>query len=282
MQWILQFLIQHRNLSSLTMTVLLSLWMLNANLVSQHRVARFLEVTVFLPVQIPVSQFQRIKNVFGENKSLRRDVVELRLKVAALEDQTAENRRLRGMLDLRASLPFSVAAARVIAREPSAIYRGCVIDAGLDKKVELYMPVISRDGVIGKVTQVLGSCAYVQLLRDPLERASVMLKRTGEAGILQSIDGRSFFANYRQHADVNKGDTVVTSGYGGIYPRGLPVGVVSEIRNANGPLFKDVYVRSFANFERLDEVFILRVPPRWGYFRQQIDSVKMGDDLGSR
>ena len=282
MQWILQFLIRHRNVSSLALTVLLSLWMLNAQLATQHRLIRFLEISIFLPVQIPVSQFQRIKNIFGENKSLRKDVVLLRLKVAQLEDQAAENRRLRGMLGLRAALPVAVTAARVIAREPSPIYRGCIIDAGADKKVELYMPVISRDGVIGKVTQVLGSCAYVQLLRDPLERASVMVKRSGEAGILQSIDGRSFFAEYRQHSDVFKGDTIVTTGYGGIYPRGLPVGTVAEIRNANGPLFKDVYVKSFANFERLDEVFILRVPPRWGYFRQQIDSIKMDDDTRTR
>ena len=256
--------------------------MLNADLSVQQRTARFLELSVFLPVQIPVSQFQRAKNIYAENNDLRGDVATLRMSVSRLADQAAENDRLRALLSLREHASYSLVAARVIAREPSTIYRGCVIDIGRDQGVELYIPVISKDGVVGKVTQVLGACSYVRLLRDPLERAGVKSARTGETSILQSLDGESFFMNYRQHSDIHSGDTLVTSGYGGIYPRGLFVGTVSDVRNANSPLLKDVYLRSAVDFDRLDEVFVIKMPPAWGAVRNQIDSIKVDNGLRNR
>ncbi len=277
MQWILQFLIRHRNFTSLALTIILSFIMLNTNLATQQRTARFLAVSIFFPVDLPISVFQHAKNIYGENTELRGDVAALRMKVSGLADQAAENDRLRAMLSMREHASYTLVAARVVAREPSEIYRGCVIDIGRDQGVELHMPVISKDGVVGKVTQVLGNCSYVRLLRDPLERAGVKSARTGETSILQSLDGESFFMNYRQHSDIHNGDTLVTSGYGGVYPRGLPIGTVSDIRNANSPLLKDVYLKPFVDFDRLDEVFVIKMSPSWGALRNQIDSVKVDD-----
>ncbi len=274
MYWIIQFIIRHRNVSSLLLTVLLSLWMLTADTVRQQQIARMLTLTVFYPFQFTLHQTTRIKNIFAENKRLKEEVTTLRIRCSMLEEAAAENKRLRSLLGFDKRFTYTLIPARTIVREPSYKYRSIVISAGKKQGVSLYMPVVNKDGVIGKVIQVLPGISLVQLIRDPAERISVMIKKNNEVGILETVDSKTFFIEYRKHTDVTVGDTVVTSGLGGIYPKGILVGIVNRISDKDDPLFKDVIIKPCADFAHIEEVFVMQLDPRWSSFRTELDSIE--------
>jgi rod shape-determining protein MreC len=135
------------------------------------------------------------------------------------------------------------------------------------------MPVVNKDGVIGKITQALHNISLVQLIRDPSERISVMIKKSHAVGILETLDSKNFFIQYRKHAEVKEGDTIVTSGLGGIYPKGLTVGTVTGIHDSDDPLFKDVVMKPCVDFDHLEEVFVMQLDPQWAAFRSELDSI---------
>jgi len=274
MYWIIQFIIRHRNVSSLFITVLISLWMLTANTTKQQQISRTLTLTVFYPFQFTVHQVTRIKNIFSENKRLKEEITTLSTKCSLLEEAAAENERLRSLLGFDKRFNYTLIPARAVVREPSYKYRSIVINVGRKHGVSVYMPVVNKDGVVGKIIQVLHGISLVQLLRDPAERISVMIKKNNEVGILETVDSKKYFIEYRKHAEVSAGDSVVTSGLGGIYPKGISVGIVKEIKDKNDPLFKDIIMEPGVDFRHLEEVFVMQLDPRWSAFRSELDSIE--------
>jgi rod shape-determining protein MreC len=120
----------------------------------------------------------------------------------------------------------------------------------------------------------MGRMSLVQLMIDPANRTSVMIQRTREIGILETENGSDFFIMFRAHADVAIGDTIVTSGLGGIYPKGLLAGIVSRLEENRDPLFKKALVKPETNFDRLEEVFVIKLPPQWASFKSELDSLE--------
>jgi rod shape-determining protein MreC len=275
MYWIIQFIIQHKNASSLFVTVLLSLLMLSADLSKQQQIARILSLSIFYPFQFTIHQITNINNIFHENKKLKEEITTLSVKCSLLEETAVENGRLRTLLGFDSKISYTLLPAHAVVREPSYLYRSLVINIGQNKGVSLYMPVINKSGVIGKVIQVMPSICLVQLIRDPSERVSVMTKRNNDVGIFETADSRNFFIKYRKYIDISKGDTVVTSGLGGIYPKGLNVGIVKEIKDIYDPLFKDVIITPAVNFEHIEEVFVVKLAPKWETFRVELDSLEL-------
>lgn len=273
MYWIIQFIIRHRYVSSLFLTVLLSLLMLTANTERQQKIARSLTITIFYPFQFTIHQATRIKNIFAENEKLKEEITALGIKYALLEEEAAENKRLRKLLGFEKKISYTLLPARAVVREPSYIYRSIVISIGKKKGISRYMPVINKDGIVGKIIQVMNNISLVQLIRDPSERVSVMIKKNNGVGILETIDSKNFFIQYRKHADIEQGDAIVTSGLGGIYPRGLAVGTVKSVKESNDPLFKDVYIEPSVDFDHIEEVFVMQLDTQWASFRSELDSI---------
>jgi rod shape-determining protein MreC len=247
--------------------------MLTADTIRQQQIARTLTLTVFFPFQFVINQTTRAKYFFTENKKLKDEITELSIKCSDLEEESAENKRLRDLLGFDEKFSYSLLPARAVAREPSHLYRTAVINIGKKKGALVYMPVINKDGVVGKIIQVMPTISLVQLIKAPSERISVMTKNSREAGILETTDSRNFFIKYRKHADINIDDTIVTSGLGGIYPRGINVGLVKKIKDKNDPLFNYVSIKPFVDFEHLEEVFVMQLSSKWSVFRAELDSI---------
>lgn len=274
MHWIIQYIIQHRNVSSLFLTVILSLLMLTSNTQRQQQIASSLSITVFFPFQFAFHQTTQIKNIFSENKKLKEDLAIITTRCSVFEEEATENKRLRDLIGFGEKISYSLIPARAVVREPSYYFRTVVINCGKKHGASLFMPVINRHGIVGKIVQVMNSISLVQLLRDPSERVSVMRKHSSDVGILETINRKNFFIKYRKHVEINIRDTMVTSGLGGIYPRGINVGVVTEIKDTNDPLFKDVFIKPCVNFAHLEEVFVMKLSPQWTAFRQELDSME--------
>lgn len=274
MHWIIHFILRYKSLSSLFLTVFLSLLMLNSNLTRQHEIARTLTITVFFPFQFTLSQVQRVKNIFVDNEKLTEKNASLELKLSKMRELGRENIRLRSLVGIGDRFKYELLSSRTMVREPSYKLRSIILNRGLSSGVANFMPVMSGKGVIGKVVQVMHNISLVQLITDPSARTSVMLSRTGVVGILKTVTGRNFIVKYREHTDVVVGDTLVTSGFGGIYPGGIKVGVVKKIKKGSEPLFKDVIITPTTDFDHIDEVFILMLEPQWSAFRAQLDSLE--------
>jgi len=246
---------------------------MTAPLKMQANIIRSLSVTIFYPLQLCLDQITRINNIFGENHRLKKEVAELRVRVSFLEEQASENKRLRKLLNFSQNYSFDLLPARVIARDPSPLFRSVVVNAGKKDGVAMWMPLVGEQGLVGKVVQVMRRMAVVQLLSDPSNRTSVLDRRTRTVSILETENGTDFFIRCRSHEDVQPGDTIVTSGLGGVYPAGLPVGTVGKMMD-HDPLFTKNSVRLWVDYPHLEEMFVMKMSPQWTSFKAELDSIK--------
>lgn len=273
MLWILQFFASHRVTTSLFAVTLLCFWMISSKAPQQQTITRALVATIFLPFQVTVNQAARVRTLFAENKRLKEQVTSLSTRLAELLAEKSENERLRSLLDLKKNFTFDLVPARVIGRDPSVISRSIIVDIGRDKNVVRYMPVVSTRGVVGRIIQTMSTISLVQLLNDPLCRTSVMTGRGRVAGVLETENGESFFLRFPSHSDLGIGDTVITTGLGGIYPKGLLVGIVDRTAGDHDPLFKKAWIKTFVDFNSIEDVFVIRYEPQWRPFRAEMDSL---------
>lgn len=278
MHWIVEFVVRHRSIFSLMLTSMLSIWMINAPPVKQVSTVRFLSMTIFYPLQATLSQTTRFQDVFVENKRLKKEVVGLTAELAQLHEEAAENDRLRGLLNLAQDFDYDLLPVRVIAHDPSPAHKSIVINVGKSEQVKMWMPVIGEKGVVGKVVQVMNQLSLVQLIRDPSNRTGVLFRRTRTIGILETENGNDFFVRCRSHEEVAEGDSIITSGLGGIYPRGFQVGTVSSVTKSRDPLFNRAWVKLSVDFGHMEELFVMRLSPRWSAFREEFDSLELNND----
>ncbi|MDO5576751.1 MAG: rod shape-determining protein MreC [Fibrobacter sp.] len=244
----------------------------------QAETARFLTTSVFYPFQITFNQINQIKNIFSENRQLKENLANMTTRISLLEEKEAENDRLRNLMGFSENFTYDMLPVKVVARDPALSFKSIVINAGKKDSIQKWMPVVGKDGVVGKVVQVMNGLSLIQLLRDPLNRTSVMFKRTRTVGILETENGRDFFIRCRSHEETDKGDTVITAGLGGIYPRGLQVGIISHTAESNDPIFKKVYITLCVDFEHLEELFVMKLSPQWSSFRAEFDSLEFNND----
>ena len=270
MYWIWQFVVSHRNATSLIITVLLSLAMMSAKKQDQQNIVKTLKLTIFSPAQLLVGSIYQINNIFAENKQLREQVVLTELENAVLREKLSEIFSTDEDL-MEISPAYEIIPADIVAREPSFFYRTAIINAGANHGVKNSMPVISGGGVVGKVIAVLPLTSQIQMIYGPEEHISIEHQRTGTVGILEAkVDG-TLFANVRSIAEVKIDDTLSTTGLGGVYPKGLKVGTIERIENSqNGDIFKRIYIKSAVDFERLRKVFVVKSEPQWEAIKKEI------------
>jgi rod shape-determining protein MreC len=273
MHWIIGLILKNRTFFSLLLTTVLSLLMISSPKEIQLSTARTLTMTVFFPFQLTFNQITRVKNIFLENTRLKKEVAQLNVEVALLREKAVENENLRGLLNFTNNFSFDFVPVRVIAHDPSKGNWTAIVNAGKNSGIQMYMPLVGEKGVVGKVIQVMGNMSLVQLLKDPSSRTSILCRRTRTVSILGTENGSDFYVQYRRHEDVVPGDTIVTSGLGGIYPRGLTVGIIDKLEEDENPLFKRARLQLSVDFDRLDELFILRLSPQWVSFKTELDSL---------
>lgn len=204
-----------------------------------------------------------IATAYRDNQALKAENEQLRQQILQLNEVMAENARLKISLDYKKSLPqFDFIFAAVIARDPSSWTSTVMIDRGSSDGIAKDMPVLTADGLIGNVVQVFPHSAKVLLLTDSNSAVGSLVQRPESrvAGIVEGADAPLLaprMVNLARDADVIKGDKIITSGLGGIYPKGLLIGEVTEVVNEEGGLLKYAVLKPAANFDRLEEVQVL-------------------------
>lgn len=165
------------------------------------------------------------------------DAANARLRAAAADVRAA--RQLKALLAVREPSRRVIATTRIVAATPGSVVRSAMIAAGIDAGVTPGLPVIGADGLIGRTVEAGDSAARVLLLTDPASRVPVIVARTGQAGLVagRNRPALALVDLVGQAAPLANGDRIVTSGDGGVFPPGVPVGIVIDAR-ADPPLIR--------------------------------------------
>ena len=201
--------------------------------------------------------------VYEQNKMLRPEVEQLRQRDVNVNEIMAENTRLTNILNYKNAVKqFDTAVAKIISYDSSNLTNSITINLGAKDGMQKNMPVITPQGLVGTIVAVYEHSAKVQLILDPRSAVGAIIQRPESRviGIMQGSVGVQTLAkmvNIPRDADVVVGDNVLTSGYGGLYPKGIVIGEVVEVTNEAGGLLKYATVKTAVDFYRIEEVLVI-------------------------
>ncbi len=196
-------------------------------------------------------------------EQLEKMVAQLTVENLRLKEIEAENVRLRSLLQFRDVNPSTTykggqLVGRIVANEPGNIVQSILIDIGSNHGIEPGMPVVTELGLVGRVTEVYSNAARVLLITDSSSNVNTMLQNTRLRGILHGRAGQSPIMDYLpQDQPILVGDIVVTSGEGGRFPIGIPVGQVVEVEQNDVEMFQQAVVRTTVDFNTLETVLVV-------------------------
>ncbi len=193
-----------------------------------------------------------------ENKELRKQVQRLMLENSRYRELLSTYERLQALLKFKQTFNEPVVAARVIGRDPSGWFRSVITDKGEKDGLTVDMPVMNARGVVGRIVSISPHYSKVLLIIDQNSSVDCLIQRSRDRGMVKGISEELCKVAYIvKSSDVRLGDMVVTSGLGGVFPKGLPLGTITKVDEKPGELFKDVEMRPAVDFSKLEEVLVI-------------------------
>jgi rod shape-determining protein MreC len=216
-------------------------------------------------VTLPFRAVGDVASGFGisrqEVAQLRKQNGELRQRVTELADQQAENLRLTALLQLKQALKLPGFGARVVGLPTNSWEGSLVIDKGSIAGVRVGMPVTAAQGLVGQVIEVAPNAAKVRLITDRRSGVAAFVQRTRAPGIVAgSLEGAMTLDFVDRRYKTQPGDVVVTSGIGGVYPKGIVVGDVTTVHAQRDKPFPLLTVTSRVPISEVEEVYVVTAP----------------------
>lgn len=245
----------------LTVFVVISLVLIFNNDNTQIRFLRAFAIGFVGTLQSGVSAVPNVFELQSENKYLREKNIELANEVASLKEAKLENIRLSKLLTLKDKNILGVISAKIVNKSLVQTRNTITINAGENDSIKVNMPVVTDDGLVGKIVGVSKNYSIAQILYNKDLRISAKVQRSRVDGIF-TYDGvgNLILTNVPKAADVNPGDLIITSEYSNLFPGGIPLGTVLETGNLDN-LFKKITVKPAVNFNILEEIFVVKSQP---------------------
>ena len=226
---------------------------------------------IFFPVELLTALEQRVigvweeyvalRHVSEENRQLRRDLGLLQKQNADLRESAIAAQRLAGLMEFKEQFVPHTIAARVIGRDSTNWYGGVILNKGDRDGIRPEMGVMTPAGVVGRVVKTGPFSSMVLLVTDPHNAITGIIQRSRDEGIVEGTSqGRARIKYLPLLASVRVGDTVVTSGLTGGFPRGIVIGAVLSIQKEEGELFQSAEITPEADLSKLEEVLVITVP----------------------
>lgn len=209
--------------------------------------------------------FNAIGNIFSNLTAsedtlsdLKKQNEELTSKVAELSEAEKTAQRLEQLVNLQSTYNLKSTAARIIGASSDAWTSTVTIDKGSADGMAINMPVTSSAGVIGQIIEVSAKTSTVRLISDEKSGVSAMVQDTRAQGMLQGqADGTLRLDYVSADSDVKVGDIIVTSGIGGVFPKGLPLGTVTSVEKSANDVYYTIVVRQQSTTENNEEVLVI-------------------------
>jgi rod shape-determining protein MreC len=216
--------------------------------------------TRFQAIQDFIQSPSDVNRLRQDNVRLEAEVARLQAQVIDLQQQAQEVQMLSTLLGfVRANPENEYVSAAVIGVDTSPFLRYVIINRGSDDGLRRGMPVVTHQGLVGRIVSVLPNAARVQLITDSSSRINVQMQKSGaEASLNGSLTGDISLQSIPQDAEVNVGDVIITSGLGGDYPSDLIVGQISGVRRRPSELFQTASVQPVVDFAALKVVLVIK------------------------
>lgn len=241
----------------LSALLIVSLILLALNDNTQIKHIRGITTVVVGLMQERVAFIPRYFGLRSENDVLRRINVDLADEASQLREAKLENIRLRQLLGMKEIIPYKLVAGKVVGKNLTLLRNTLTLNVGATDGVQLGMPVVGDGGLAGIISMVTDHYSTVRILFNTDLRASGKIQRSRVDGII-AWDGKSLtLNNVAKTLDVKAGDVVITSEYSSTYPPNIRIGIVHEVQEQQGTLFKKVFVTPSVDFVKLEEVFVL-------------------------
>ena len=213
----------------------------------------------FIGFQDFVTAPRDIVTLRQRNAELEAQVSQLQTQLIELQQRVNETEILAALVDFSRSNPESTyKAASVIGRDPSPFLHYIIINRGSNDDIRRGMPVVTNQGLVGRVDAVIADAARVQLVTDPASAVNVYLQSADTSAILAgSVTGDVSLDLISQNVTVESGDLILTSGLGGGYPADLIIGQVVTLRSLEFELFQQATVQPAVDFSRLEIVLVI-------------------------
>jgi rod shape-determining protein MreC len=197
-------------------------------------------------------------HIRGENLRLRQEADALQGKLHRYEEALLQQQRLRELLDLRAQVfPYPV-VAEVVGIDPSQWAEAVIVNKGSFHNLRKDIAVVTHQGLAGRTVEVAPHYATVLLITDRRSAVDALVQRTRARGIVVGKSRRLCELRYVDfHEDIRVGDTIISSGLGEVYPKGLLIGTVVSVHQKSYGLFHEVEVQPAADLAKLEEVLVL-------------------------
>lgn len=240
--------------------------------VPKNREANVLErgmQTIFMPVLKPAAfgsallenawdGYVNLVNVQRDNLRLRGEIRALNSRLAESNEAIEENKRLQRLLEMKESIKPPSLAATVIGEDASSWFRTLIINRGSSSGLKEGMAVISADGVVGQIVKTAANSSRVLLLTDHASGIAATIQRSRARGVVKGKGENLCSLEFTtREEDVKVGDQVVTSGIGGVFEKGLPIGEVSMVKRGEYGIFQTISIRPKANIAHLEEVLVV-------------------------
>ncbi len=214
---------------------------------------RYLAIYEIITIPRDVATLRQ-QNAILENENSR-----LQTQIIQLEQQLREAEVLYSLLDFARGKPENLyIAAAVIGRDPSPFLQYIIIDKGSDVGLRRGMPIVTEQGLVGRVDAVISNAARVQLITDASAVINVVLKESEAEGVLTgSVTGDVTVEMISQDIILVDGDIILTSGLGGNYPSDIVIGQVTAIKKLETDLFQSTSVQTAVDFNNLQAVLVI-------------------------
>jgi len=204
------------------------------------------------------SDYLNLLDVRRENLVLRKSVIRLNERIVAGNEAVVANARLKSLLDLKGTQGAPSVAVSVIGEDSSAWFKTLVVDRGSADGLSEGMPVLTAGGVVGRLVKVAPQSSRVLLLTDHASAIAAVVQRSRARGVVRGAGGGRCSMEFTvKDEDVKVGDTVLSSGIGGVFPKGVPIGEVTMVKKGEYGVFQTIEVRPTVNIGRLEEMLVL-------------------------
>ncbi len=204
------------------------------------------------------NDYLALVEVRRQNVQLLEQLRLLNTRLIGEQEVLLANERLKLLLLLKQTLSYPTVAASVIGEDGAPWFKTLIIDRGSAEGFREGMPVVAAEGVLGQVVKVAANSSRVLLITDHASAISALVQRSRARGVIRGGGGGRLTLEFAMREDdVKVGDQIVTSGIGGIFPKGLPIGEVTMVKKGEYGIFQTVEVRPAVMISRLEEVMVL-------------------------
>jgi rod shape-determining protein MreC len=230
-------------------------------------------MTVFAPVMKPAARvsgfiedardnYLNLVGVRQENLRMREEVKGLNARLVAAGETELLKQRLEKLLAMKSTVKAPVLAASVVGEDLSSWFRTVVIDQGSSSGIIEGMSVVAADGVVGQIIKVAPATSRVLLLTDHTSGIAATIQRSRARGVVKGKgEGLCSLEFTTREEDVKVGDMVITSGIGGVFLKGIPIGEVTMVKRGEYGIFQTVTIRPVVNISHLEEVLVVMRQP---------------------